>query len=349
MANSEGAGSPLGPNEGWTGLHSAAQSGDVDAIHSLLAGGADPNVRELGDNTSPLHWAAAGRHVACARALLDAGADVHGLGDLHLLDVIGWATVFTQPGVDPRATVSLLLERGARHHIFSAIALEDPDLVRKVVAETPGALDRRLSRFEQGQTPLHFAIGRKRYDILDLLIELGADLDAADGSGLTALAAAMGRGDDEAVRRLRAAGATPPPQIDPEAFVAGMTALAGGTSKIVPSLNVPDIAATLDWYTAIGFTEVGRYEDGGVVNWGMLSFGSAEIMLGMQGSAGRQDVSLWLYTDKVDELYRLLKTRQLSAPDSGIVFEEELYEPFYGGRQFSIRDLNGYAVIFYTG
>ena len=133
-----------------------------------------------------------------------------------------------------------------------------------------------------------------------------------------------------------------------------MTALSGGTSKIVPSLNVPDIAATLDWYTAIGFTEVGRYEDGGVVNWGMLSFGNAEIMLGMQmlgiqGSAGRQDVSLWLYTDKVDELYRLLKSRQLSAPDSGIVFEEELYEPFYGGRQFSIRDLNGYAVIFYTG
>lgn len=33
----------------------------------------------------------------------------------------------------------------------------------------------------------------------------------------------------------------------------------------------------------------------------------------------------------------------------GIVFEEELYEPFYGERQFSIRDLNGFSLIFYTG
>lgn len=335
--------------EGWTELHSAAQSGDVDAVHALLAGGADPNARESGDNTSPLHWAAAGRHVACVRALLDAGADVHGLGDVHLLDVIGWATVFSEPGVDPRATVSLLLERGARHHIFSAIALEDPDLVRQVAADTPHALDRRLSRFEQGQTPLHFAISRKRHDILDLLIALGADLEAVDASGLTALAVAMGCGDEEAGRRLRAAGATPPPRIDPEAFVAGMAALAGATRKIVPSLNVPDIAATLHWYTSIGFTELGRFEDGGVVNWGMLSFGTAEIMLGMQGSAGRQDVSLWFYTDKVDDLYRLLKSRQLTDPGAAIVFEEELYDPFYGGRQFSIRDPNGYAVIFYTG
>jgi hypothetical protein len=28
-------------------------------------------------------------------------------------------------------------------------------------------------------------------------------------------------------------------------------------------------------------------------------------------------------------------------------FEEDLYEPFYGGRQFSIRDPNGLALIFW--
>jgi len=28
-------------------------------------------------------------------------------------------------------------------------------------------------------------------------------------------------------------------------------------------------------------------------------------------------------------------------------FEEDLYTPFYGGRQFSIRDINGLALIFW--
>ena len=97
--------------------------------------GADPNAREPGDNTTPLHWAAAHGHVDVVRALLDAGADVHGVGDLHEGDVIGWATL----GVQTRSTedvVTLLLERGARHHIFSAIAVGDLDLIRSAGRRT---------------------------------------------------------------------------------------------------------------------------------------------------------------------------------------------------------------------
>jgi hypothetical protein len=56
-------------------------------------------------------------------------------------------------------------------------------------------------------------------------------------------------------------------------------------------------------------------------------------------------VSLWLETDRVDALYQLLKARQIEA--NAIPFEEDLYEPFYGGRQFSIRDPDGYVLIFY--
>ena len=347
------------PHGGWTPLHAAARHGQVGAVRLLLEHGADPNAREAGDNTSPLHWAAAGRHFDTVRALLDAGGDVHGFGDVHQLDVIGWATYFHPKEGEAAGpdVVPLLLERGARHHIFSAMSAGDLDLIRALVEENPDALERRMSRFEGGRTALHFAMSRKRYDMLDLLIELGADLEAEDGSGRTALAVAMLHGDEEAMRRLHGAGAKQPKTIAPLSFTQGMSKLARSVKKLVPMITVPDVAAALDWYTSIGFTEVARYADDGQVNFGMLAFGDAELMLNMHGKAGRHDADLWFYTDRVDELYQLLKLRQLEAAraalagepasQQGIEFMEDIYEPFYGGRQFSIRDLNGYGLLFY--
>jgi hypothetical protein len=85
------------------------------------------------------------------------------------------------------------------------------------------------------------------------------------------------------------------------------------------------------------------------VNWGMLSFGKGQLMLNMHGSKGRHDVALWFYIEKVDELYDLLKSRQIEAAQAGrdgIEFIHEIYDPFYGGREFGIRDLNGYELWF---
>ena len=120
-----------------------------------------------------------------------------------------------------------------------------------------------------------------------------------------------------------------------------MEKVAESIRKGVPMISVPDIAATLDWYKSIGFTELGRYEEDGVVNFGMVAFGKAELMLSMHGKPGEHDVSLWFYTHQVDELYRLLKGCPVE-----IEFEEEIYDAFYGARQFGIRDLNGYILYF---
>lgn len=378
---------PAGQYPGWTGLHTAAQAGHLDAVRLLLRHGADPNAREAGDNTYPLHWAAANRHLEIVRALLDAGGDAHGKGDVHQLDAIGWATFYHEPGGEPGgnpAVMELLLKRGARHHIFSAISAGDLDLIRAVVKEDPKALDRRMSRFEGGQTALHFAMSRKRYDILDLLTELGADLEAEDESGHTALASAMMRGDREAINRLHAAGArgnkgwTVPTRPKPsdsalkhEARVAGfqasMAVQAESVQKIIPMLLVPDVARTLEWYTSLGFKELGRVPDQGQPDWGMVRFGKAEIMLVFGGKQaekqGQRDVRLWFYTPKVDELYQLLKSRQLQAAqaaiagepgpdksnDQTIEFLADIHNPDYGGREFGIRDLNGYNLFFRWG
>jgi ankyrin repeat protein len=165
----------------WTALHEAAKRGHAEIVELLVAHGADVHAREPGDNTTPLHWAAAGGHVEIVRRLLDAGADVDGRGDVHGLDVIGWAACFERR----EDVVALLLERGARHHIFSAIASADVATIRELVEDNPDVLEQRMSRFEQRQSPLHRAI--ERLAALEVLIELGAELDARDASGRTAL------------------------------------------------------------------------------------------------------------------------------------------------------------------
>ena len=345
---------------GWTPLHTAAQAGDLAAVRQLLANGANVNAREEGDNTYPLHWAAAGGHVDVVRALLDAGGDVHGFGDVHEMDAIGWAT--SDPhGVQAshHAVVDLLLARGARHHIYSAISMGDLGLIRDLAAQNPHELNRRRSRFEGGRTPLHEAIERKRDDILGLLIELGANLEAMDMNGRTPMAVAMLVGDREAMTRLHAAGAATPPSPPAGAFTASMAKLAGSVGKLVPMIHAPDVVRTLEWYASLGFRELTRYADeGGDVNFGMVAFGKAEIMLNKYGDEHHEDVSLWFYTDRVDDLYQLLKTKQLEAAratlagtesSKGIVFAADIEDTFYGARQFAIRDPNGYELVFIQG
>ena len=357
------ASSPEVHHEGWTALHEAARRGRADVVRLLLAHGADPNAREAGDNTSPLHWAAAAGALDAARALVDAGGDVHGAGDVHELDVIGWAAFYHAPeddaaGMDAsrRELLAFLVERGARHHIFSAMSVGDLDLIRKVAEENPDALARRTSRFEQKQTPLHFAMNRKRYDVLKLLIELGADLEGVDRSGRTALEVAMLCGDRKAMRLLHAAGAKQPAAPSPAGARKDVAGMADSVRKGVPMIYVPDVARALDWYVSIGFKEIARYGEAGRVNFGMVSLGGAELMLNMHGKPGRHDASLWFYTDRVDDLYQALRSRQLQAarrvlsgqPDGqeGIEFEQDIEDMFYGARQFCIRDLNGYQLYF---
>lgn len=166
-------------------LFPAAQSGSLEAVDLLLARGLDVNYREIGDNTYALHWVAAQGNLAMARKLVDAGGDVIGDGDDHALGVIGWASCWEGCDDDAhRAVVDFLVSRGARHHIFSAVALNLADEVRRIVAADSAALNQRQSRNENHQTPLHFAVRMNRPAMVQLLVDLGADPLAVDGSGM---------------------------------------------------------------------------------------------------------------------------------------------------------------------
>lgn len=176
----------------WTLLHHAAQHGHLPVVNLLLDRGFDVNTREQGDNTSAVNWAAAAGHVDVVRRLLDAGVDPVGRGDDHDLEVIGWASCWDGGDDAPHREIQrLLIERGARHHIFSAIAINSADEVRRIVRADPSQLSRKMSRNEAFRQPLHEAVHRNRPEMVALLIELGADPLSKDGDGFPPAAYAM--------------------------------------------------------------------------------------------------------------------------------------------------------------
>jgi ankyrin repeat protein len=221
----------------WTLLHAAAQKGHLAVVELLLARGLDVNVREKGDNTYAMHWAAAAAHLDVVRRLADAGGDVVGHGDDHELEVIGWATCWDGCDDAPhRAVADFLVSRGARHHIFSAIAMNLAGEVRRIVAADPTALTRRMSRNENNQTPLHFAVRMNRPEMVALLLELGADPLAVDGAGQPVASYAKERNVDrgvmKAIRAMTKAELTSAER--------GHRAARGGALDLVASLTLED-------------------------------------------------------------------------------------------------------------
>jgi hypothetical protein len=212
----------------WTLLHHAAQQGQLAVVNLLLERGLDPNTLEKGDDTSAMHWAAAAGQLEVVRRLADAGCDVIGHGDDHELEVIGWASCWD--GCDDeahRAVQQFLLSRGARHHIFSAIATGDEAEVRRIVGADPSQLQRRMSRHEAGQLPLHFAVRQNKPQMVRLLIELGADPLGADADGFTSAGYATTPGVDRAITEARRARG----QVD--LFTALALGDAGAAARIV--------------------------------------------------------------------------------------------------------------------
>ena len=331
--------------------HATSASRFFDAIATRDAGTVRALLREEPSLIRARHSRhdASALHHACGdldttRVLLDAGADPNDTADDAHIGVIGWATMTPPGGEIATDVVALLVARGARHHVFSAIAAGDPEVVRGLIEQHPEALDQRLSSRDHGQTPLHYAVARARPDILALLIDMGADVDAPDGNGQTALEFALLRSDGVAAERLRTAGARPPRRASDEAPPAA-SELAESIQSATLAVGSKDVAATLAWYTSIGFTETARYPtDGITVFWGKVTCGMAELTFDVREAGPARGVSLLFATDRVRELYEFLKARQLETAD--VEFVKTLHEPEHGGLEFSIRDPNGFTLRF---
>ena len=167
-----------------TALHYAMGPGKEAVVAELLARGADPNLRDDGDNAMPIHFAAENGQLDIVRMLIEQGADPIGADDYHELEVIGWATCFSR---FHREVAEYLLAHGARHTIFSAVAMGATDAIRDIVARQPDQLNRRMDRTNHRRRPLHLAIIKQQPASLETLLELGADTEAVDAAGLTPL------------------------------------------------------------------------------------------------------------------------------------------------------------------
>ena len=200
----------------------AARAGDVAELRALL--GRDPSLAKAEFwYTPPLHFAVREGHADAVRLLIDSGADVfhrtyYGYGKETLLDVArdrGHEAVAELLRVEQAKRGA----GGSRHAIHDAVAGGETQTVRELLAQD-SALATRGDAL--GRPPLHYAVETGRADLVDLLLQSGAAVDAIGFSGddrlgahgFRALALALWhhpywqqRNDYDMARKLLAAGA----------------------------------------------------------------------------------------------------------------------------------------------
>ena len=113
------------------------------------------------------------------------------------------------------------------------------------------------------------------------------------------------------------------------------------SQTVIPTIRVPDFSATVNWYNSIGFKLVRRHEENGETNWRSCHSETAKSCSTQAGDPStdhRRELDLYITTDNVDDLYRRLKDR--------VQVVKDLYDAFYGMREFIVRDINGFWVTF---
>lgn len=211
-----------GLDVGNTALLDGARRGDLAAVQSELLAGADPDARDLLDATALGTAAAAGR-ADLAIALIAAGADLDGAdaeGLTPLLHALrGWrlevAQALLEGGADARRAESafghtalhLVAGRGQSGGGFPIVDAGWRDVETLVSALAAGGADLD-ARDHCGNTALHYAVAGDQAELLTrLLLNWGAAADLPGDRDSTPLLLALVARQPGAAQALRAAGA----------------------------------------------------------------------------------------------------------------------------------------------
>jgi ankyrin repeat protein len=187
----------------------AAAKGDIATVERLIGQGASVMARD-GRGRTALLAATHGDHVAVARALLAAGADVNAKDDIE-------DSPYLYAGAEGRIEILKLtlaradlksLNRYGGTALIPAAHHGHPEAVRILLGT---AIDKDHVN-KLGWTALLEAVilgdgGPVHAEIVRLLVEAGANVNLADRDGVTPLAHARRRGFAEMARILEARGA----------------------------------------------------------------------------------------------------------------------------------------------
>lgn len=165
---------------GETALMMAARSGSAQAVKLLLDSGADVNAKENWRGQTALMWAVAEKHSEAVRLLTERGADVNARSENGFTPLMFAAQ---QGDLD---SARALLAAGA--DVNAVIPIKDEP-------STTGRPQRRkVEGAPEGMTPLLMAAASGHEGLAIFLLQKGADPNAADSYGATALHYALQRG-----------------------------------------------------------------------------------------------------------------------------------------------------------
>ena len=165
--------------QGQTALMMAARAGHVEAINVLLSRGADVNAREQVLGETALIWAAAENHADAIKALVARGADVNGRSN-----PLKFPQEEYGDGKSARLTV---LPKGNWVPLMYA-ARQNATTALKALAESRANLN---ATDPDNMTALNLAIINAHYDAAAVLLDVGADPNIGDVTGMTPLYAAV--------------------------------------------------------------------------------------------------------------------------------------------------------------
>lgn len=236
-------------NEGWTALRCASWGGHSEAVRLLLDAGADVDGCDSEGRTA-LRAAAWGGHEEIARTLLDYGAHV------DKADSKGRTPLIAAAYMGHHETVEILLDHDAEVNLADGDGRSALSVAALCVPTAAGVkgygevaallLDRGADpghRDLDGMTPLLLAAYEGHDDIVELLLEAGADVDETAGpeggvpaaAAVTPLLAAAAMGHMRTVSRLLFWGAAVD-AIDSEGRTALCLAAARGSVEVVRAL-----------------------------------------------------------------------------------------------------------------
>jgi ankyrin repeat protein len=190
------------PDRPTIGLYLAVQRGDLDQIERHLFWGSDINQPNV-DGRMPLHVAAEQGRWPVAKLLIKNGADI------DALDRNGHSPVYVALMAGRTQVVQHMLKMGAQIEPDELLAeavrngVADRDVVELMLEQ--GADINQLT--SEGETPLILAVKKGERLLVKRLILYGADVNKPGNNGELPLAIAKTQGNDSIIRLLRQNGA----------------------------------------------------------------------------------------------------------------------------------------------